>query len=663
MKPWEKYAPSQDGPWAKYSAPEPVTETPADPQQENTWGNAAKNVAQGVGHFATSMFGGIGGDIAGLGAMVPAIIGDTFMGPGGSGIDPARVREGVADFLTYKPENPDSTTMKLVTAPGRMIQGAGTKLADITGTSDIPLVGDAVRAAPLAVAAGLGVKAALPPTIKVKTPALVNGKATTQTVKVTVPGKTAPLTIAGATPEERAQNFVRSRTDLDWDSLSKEFRARLSQVAATGDNLERLDATAIQRQGLLASLEKPITNPTRGQVTRDPLQQRTEQLAKATEAGSALRDIDIAHNKTLTDNLDILRSRTGGKASGELQTGKSVQDALRGRLAVEKVRVSKLYKDAEKAGEAAGPVNIDKLTEYLAKHEDPTRVSYATQKLNALGAVKREVTDGVEVSQNRQLSFKELEGIRKAASNAAKSSDGTTRHYAKELSDVIEDVMAETGGEAGAKYSLARAARRKVGEEFERTQAVARLVKNRKLSHDRATALEDTWDKTVRSGSLEDLQSVRASLAKSEKGRQAWNDLKSATVDYIKNKATGGEHGLKNQAGDLNATWAGLKRAVDDIGPDKMREIFGAEDAAKIDKLVEAAQILKTEAPMGVKGSPTVDKILTFLDRLGSVPGLGKPTELASGAVRLTQKAKDIGKAGRDVRKAQTTPLDEATKK
>jgi hypothetical protein len=242
-----------------------------------------------------------------------------------------------------------------------------------------------------------------------------------------------------------------------------------------------------------------------------------------------------------------------------------------------------------------------------------------------------------------------LEGIRRAAGAAGKNG-GTAGHYAKELKGVLDDITEGVGGE---KYKAARAARKALGDEFERQAAVTRLVKNRKMSSDRAVALEDTWHKTVLSGSLEDLQKVRKSLESSPNGAQAWSDLKAATIDHIKNKATGGKLGLKNEVGDLNSTWDGLRRAVDDVGPDKMRELFGDAGAKKIDAIVESAQLLKTEAPTGVKGSPTVDKFLSLLDR---VPGVGPQL---SGVVQMGKKVTEIGKAGREIRKAKTSPLDE----
>jgi hypothetical protein len=608
-----------------------------------TWGQAAKNVAQGVAEAATGITGGFAGDVAGLGTLAADVA--TF---GQFDLDPAGVRDRVRAATTYTPSDPNNLTSKMLQYPGTVFQDVGNSLANTGVVKSIPYAEHVVRAVPMGVATAMGAKASLPSQFSAKTPALVNGRSTQQTVKVDVPDKYVPPTIKGATPEDRAKAYVGSRTNLDWTTLPPAFRQKLSDIAAQAGKLENLDATAVERAAVLSGLDIPIKG-TRGQITRDPIQQRNEQLVKATEAGKELRDIDIAQNKALLDNLDVLRGKTGGKASGDIETGRSVQDALRARKNREQVNVSKLYKEAEAAGEMQGPVNIDRLVEYLKNHDDPSQVAYAMSRLKQLGAIKEEATGGISVSTNRTLTLAELEGIRRAAGAAGKNG-GTAGHYAKELKNVLDEVTEGVGGE---KYQAARAARKALGDEFERQAAVARLVKNKGMTTDRAVALEDTWHKTVLSGSLEDLQKVRKSLGNSPNGTQAWADIQAATIDYIKARATGGKLGLKNEAGDLNTTWSGLRRAVDEIGPDKMREIFGEVGAKKIDNIVESSQLLKTEAPTGVKGSPTVDKFLSLLDR---IPGVGST---ASGVVQAGRKIKEMGQAGREVRKAQTSPLDD----
>ena len=625
------------------------------PETNNTWGQAIKNVGQGLGKFATSITGGIAGQVAGLGALGAAAVGDAVTGEvGGSGIDPAAVQEKVTNFGTFPTDSPNSLTNKVLGYPGKVIGESGEALAEITHTKDVPILGDIVRAGPLAAASALGVKAMVPASITAETPALVGGKAATQSVKIPVPEKAPLLKVEGATPKERAQNFVDSRTNLDWNSLSAAFRRRLEEVAATGTNLERLDATAIERQGLLASLEKPITNPTRGQVTRDPLQQRTEQLAKSTDAGAELRDLDLEHNRALTENLDLLRGRTGGKAAGDLQTGQSVQGAARSLAQASKSNYDRLYKVARET-EPNAQASIAPITELLTENPSIQHLGWVQTWLNK--AAKAAGKEGEPVAMTH-ATLAELDDLRKLSQ---KHGGGTDAHYAAELRKSIDKAMDDVPAGAAA-WKAARDAFKAHRAEFADQAVVAKLTKSLRGTKDRAVALEDTWNNVVKNGSVEDWQALHKTLSKSPAGKQAIADLKAATVDYIKDKATGGAAGLKNQAGDSHATWAGLKRAVDDIGPDKLREIFGEADAKRITTLVDAAQLLKTEAPMGIKGSPTMDKLLTILDRVGSVPGLGKASEFAGGIVKGVKKVGEIGKAGRDIRHAKTTPLDEARK-
>ena len=188
---------------------------------------------------------------------------------------------------------------------------------------------------------------------------------------------------------------------------------------------------------------------------------------------------------------------------------------------------------------------------------------------------------------------------------------------------------------------------------------VSNLVSNKRRSYSPVVELEETWHRSVLKGSVADLQAVKDSLFKGgKKGVGAWDDLRNATIDYIYDKATTGP---KNERGQANVNWGGLRRAIDDIGPDKLEMMVGKIGAKKLNEIVEAAEIVKTEPPMGVKESPTVDKFMTLMDKLGAIPGLSGAIDVTKGAVKGVGKLRDIGKQGRDLRQATTTPLRQAT--
>jgi hypothetical protein len=136
---------------------EPPVQKPPAPQQPNTWGQAVKNVGQGIAHAGTSFTGNLAGNIAGLGAL-----GVNAMFPtraGSPALDPAAIRDRVSAASTYTPENPNSLTMRVVQAPGKVVSGAGEFLRsgadklDPSGT-----LGHVAAAVPQAAADFIGIK-------------------------------------------------------------------------------------------------------------------------------------------------------------------------------------------------------------------------------------------------------------------------------------------------------------------------------------------------------------------------------------------------------------------------------------------------------------------------------------------------------------------------
>ena len=526
-----------------------------------------------------------------------------------------------------------------VRAPGRMVAEAG-----------YPVTGAVLSAVPETSLALLAPE----------TRGAVRSVATTRLVRPTTASATAAAGAGAGGPAvgaaTRAQQWVAQNTGLTWDQIPQRLKTILTNVAQDATQLGKLDPKALERQ---ATLERVgITQATKGQLTREPLQQRTEQLARASEAGEPLRQMDLENNRILGENVRALAK--GAKAEGPVQVGQSVQTVLRDRLAAAKKNVSRLYKQAKTDGELQGPVDIQPLLDFVDTNIAPQSVGWLKNAIEAIKARNTTKVGGTEVTETRPITLEQIEeAIRKEAVRQSRSADGSVRFQAGEAIKIIDDM---TAGAGGASYKAARSARKAMGEEFERQGAVAQLVKDRKMSTDRAVKLEDTWRRTVMNGGIEDLKKVYTSLRRGgAAGRQAWRDLRGATADYILGKATGGGPlGLKTAAGDLNVTWDGLRRAVQDIGPEKMEFLFGKVGAKRMNDIVEAAQILKTEAPTGVKGSPTLDKFITLMEKFGAAGGKYIGSDIPTLALKGVAKLRDIGKTGRDVTAAMQSPLEAA---
>lgn len=121
---------------------------------------AGKNVAEAGAHFATAIPASLTADVAGLGTMFADIATMRKFD-----LDPEGVRQRVASHLTYQPSDPNSLSARIVTAPGRMIAGAGEELASMT---DNETAKHFLRAVPMAAASALGVKAGAPATFNAK---------------------------------------------------------------------------------------------------------------------------------------------------------------------------------------------------------------------------------------------------------------------------------------------------------------------------------------------------------------------------------------------------------------------------------------------------------------------------------------------------------------
>lgn len=568
---------------------------------------AETGLSMGTGMLATPVAG-----LAGIGQGIK-----NLFSPGMSAAD--RVNQ-VQNALTYEPRS----------AVGRQaLKGATYPFAKLAEGADY--VGEGVNKATgspaLATAANTGIQ--LLPSL------LLRGR--------------APAAKAISTA---AEDYVRTRTGLDWSSLPTEAKARLNELAKNQKNLDALDPKALERQIQLETLPVPIKNASKGQLTRDPRQLQQEELLKSTDAGQELVGDALEQNRKISENIDLLRNKTGGKSLSDIELGRKIQDEnLRAKQSSVKANVKALYDDAEAAGEKAGVVDTEPLRQFLK------------EPLNRRNLPSLEGDIKAYAKDDGAMTVKQMEDLRQDLT-AERATPSKSAHYAGKAIKVIDDILDQSGGPA---YKKARAAFKAERTEFGEQSAVERLVEDKSRT-DRTTALEDTHNRVVVQGSAEQLAQVRDSLIKggtSEtriRGAAAWKDLAATTIENIKAEAT---KGITNQAGEANSTYASLKRAIDRVGDEKLQMLIGKESTAQLRQILKATETLKTEpGGIGVRGSNTVNKIMNILDKtlITKIPGVGPTTE---GVLRAVGKVTELGKGGREVRaaKEQPLPLTEAQKR
>lgn len=528
---------------------------------------------------------------------------------------------------TYQPRTEAGQGLtNIVTYPfAKLAEGAdwaGGKVADVTGSPALgAATNTAIQSIPMLVAPVVkGVKSA----------------------RSASPAGTAPPAGGAATSQGAGHAWTARNTALDWTSLPEAFKQSLTSIAENATVPNAQTAATIERAGRLASLDIPAT---RGQLTRDTVQLRNENNVAHTNAGIPIRNIHIAQNKALVENLKTLKNEQGGSAASDSQVGVAVQDAARAKLEWRKKRVKKLYDSAMKSPETLQLVDSTPLFDFISQQHNPVfaELTKAWINFNKLAPGK-----GVTIRAVESL-VQDL--------NAKIQAGGDHAWHAGQIKGVLDQM---TAGEGGNLYKAARAERKKMAIEFEDQQGVLRLVKD-KTRTDRAVALEDTFNRTVANGKIEELAAVRKSLLEGGStktrtaGQRAWIELRAQTIQHILDRATRSVSPWDD--GTPNITADALKKGIDDIGKEKLDILFGPTVYARLQNILQATMDIKTEPPTSFKGSSTAANALAFLEDLVSTVPVAR--NLTAGAVEVVTKLRNLGAPGRVVRSATSSPVDD----
>jgi len=541
------------------------------------------------------------------------------------------VIHSVQDRLTYQPKTQaGDTAAGVMSYPfQKLAQGAdylGGKTAEITGS---PAAGAAVNTA---------VNFA---------PALISHR-------VFAKIKPKPADSAAAA-SQAAQDFVTTKTSLDWNTLSNDIKTRLAGIVKDAGSLDHLDPAAVERQIRLQSMSPPVP-ATSGQITRNVVQLRNEQNVSATEGGAPIRKVYVDQNRALVDNLDTLKGKIPAKATTPEQVGQSVQDsALRAKEAASKAQYDQLYKRA-RATEPDAKVSADPLYGFLDENPSVQHVGFLKDWLNKAKVETTTKQDGITVTVRKGLTLNELHDLRVRANGIAKSGSPDA-YWAGQVVRSVDQAMADSPAGASA-WKAANDAFKKHKAEFSDQKSVSQLVDD-KSPTDRRVALEDTWNKTVLGGSIQDLNNVKTSLLTGEfpetraAGRGAWRDLQAQTIEYIKQQAT--KSAARFEDGTPNVTPAAMQQALRSIGDAKIDAIFSKGTARQLRNIMQATRDVKGTPPPGYAGSGSWANALAFLEKgLGKIPALG---DVVSGTARAIGKVHEMGRAGREVRASQEMPL------
>lgn len=497
------------------------------------------------------------------------------------------------------------------------------------------------------------------------------------------PGAAPPAGGSPSTPPSpnaaRAQAYART-IGLDWARLGAGTRKALETIAQDAGALDRLNPEAVKRQAHLESLRVPV-RATRGQLERDPVQLRREAIASNTAEGQPIRDVDIAANRDLQANLEVLRGRVGGLKGGThepiteegvpaatpsiragtktpTQVGEAAQKAVREKAKWSKKGYQALYKVARET-EPEASVPLQPVTELLQSNPEIQHLGWVQGWLNKAAKVK--APEGGEPVAMTDAKLAELHDLRSKANDIARTG-GKEGYYAGQVVKAIDQAM-QAAPEGAAAWKRANDAFRRHQEEFADQGVIRQLGTQKKGGADRALALEKTW-KSVAAGPLDSLRQVKRTLMTGgtaetrAAGRRAWRDIRAETVNRILEDARNVTGADETERAIL--TEAALRRSINRIPRENLEELLGKGNVRELMNILRARRIT-TRSPVGGRTtqSGTVPNALVLFEKvLKHLPG-GQYVVGAKNAIR------DLGERGAAERAAQeatVSPLEQAAR-
>jgi hypothetical protein len=404
----------------------------------------------------------------------------------------------------------------------------------------------------------------------------LTGPAVRQASSLVAPSTTAQKMAALLkAPEPKMQGMGAATVD---EPLAREIRAREQGIRLTkGEKTQELGQ--LQFESDIAK-EKP-------------------ELAKALiqfkegQKGDILRRFEQLSNETGAEFADPTAYR---------KVGSIVDKTLVKQFDDKKSLVDQAYQKARDAGETKQVIDTTKLDQWL---ETNAGKSISVPEIKSIKAD----LDALKKINNGQITIDDAEELYKSAGQLGEAGkpSGT---FMKQVKNVINDMTEGAGGDL---YRAARTQRKELGNDFENTYRVAKLLGTRGGYKDRAVALDDVFSHVVLDGSLEEMRTVTKLLKKGgAEGQQAYAELQGQTIQYLKDQLT------KNSSGQLS--FAKLNNAIDTLDrEDKLTYMFGKQGRETLVEVRDAVKDALVKPPGSVNYSNSGNVVMRGLDKLAKL--------------------------------------------
>ena len=404
-------------------------------------------------------------------------------------------------------------------------------------------------------------------------------------------------------------------------------------------NVSKEAGDPVSNQARQEAFEDLGLTPTEAQRTRD-----TDLFVKQQDAFRRGGDVRTALERQ-EEALDIA-TRDATAAMGGVPQRASVSpiEAITDKATQMDTEISNLYRQAREAAPDAQNVKFVRASEILRENAPSNEISGGVvkalrDKMQSMGVINKKFKSVGKVS------VEQAEELRKYANRLFPSTNGEGRYIISEFKNSLDDDVLSASGQDLFKQS------RRAKADFEKGLDPSRKNKfdSRKVSlvrdiRDNLVAEDDFVDKVLRRSSkykAEDLKELKNYMSNGTEGQvaqgmQAWNDIRAAAMEKIREKAF---KGPITQTGTQSLSRAGLESSFKEIGPQKIRVLFSPEEIGFLRKLARVASL--KEPPPGTftgsgPSSPAIQKLERVITR---IPLIG---DMAGDAIKhIKNKADD----------------------
>ena len=402
--------------------------------------------------------------------------------------------------------------------------------------------------------------------------------------------------------------------------------ARTQMVKEAEQFLKRgkaVDGPAFVRKNLL---DRHGIKGTQGQITRDPSVWTDEREIAKYGQNNPLNSTHIENHQQLDELMQGLVRDTGAQPVNNTQRMGSTFNTLKQTDEAAQNKVGELY-DAAKG-----------LTGNDAQLNHLRFINNATKDLedNMLGSFVKGDTMKALKGMFEQPDFvlthgKSEELIKVINARLRATTDGNERmalgiikdNLSKEVDRSIDEMTgligngSSDGGLIAAKdaWSEARNAARQRFETLEKTPMLKAATEG--MEPDKAL------NKYVLNGNAADIVRTVDVLRSTPGGDQAIADMQGAVIEHFLGKATGANNGAFSPAG--------LNRAINSFGDQRLRALFTPEQIARLNDIRQVADIL-VQQPLGAHvnhsntGSVIIKQLLGIVGGVSKIPYIGNAT-------------------------------------